>query len=782
MIEKYIVRMIVDFKNLNYKGYETISGDFTNGENLDFEGLEIDEISGFIDNKPKIENNKIIIEKDSSREIKIKFTGKISEKSLMGIHKSTYDGGYIVTTQMEPTGARSVFPCVDKPSAKAVFKLEVEVNDDLEVISNTPPETAERSEKSSFFSFKETPKMSTYLIYLGIGKFERIKEKYKGRELSVVTTPGKSQQGKFALELLKKIMDEYEKYYEIKYPLEKMDLIAVPQFGAGAMENWGAITFREIAILLNESVSFSFKKEIGKTLSHEMAHQWFGNLVTMDWWDDLWLNESFATFVGNKILDSLERNWHLWEEFLVESTLPSMKKDSLLNTHPIRVPVRDPAEIAEIFDSISYGKGASVLRMIEHFIGEEKFRKGVIEYLKKHSYGNAKGEDLWNSLSVSGGLNIDRIMKTWLEKEGHPYLEVKRENEHIKIVQHRFSYLDNHDNFIWSVPIFYEKNEKEENILMDSREIYLPYSDKFIINPRGIGYYRVLYSDEILKNLFTQNKGQEFKTRLIDDSYAFLLASKINIKDFINFLNYVKIDNNYLLVNIIIDLIQRLISILDNEEINDFSRKYLNEKLQFFRESKDENSSVIVEKIYTILPIIDENFRKKIYRQYQEYEKIPAEERTGVLIAASIEGFKLEKIVDEINKPLNDMEQVRRMVSITMTRDSNIFFRFIDDAKDKPELRGNLLYSLIYATRNPVLRRDLWDWTIRNYDAIYDIYKGSGSISFFIEDLIAIGGIGNRDKVEYFISNIKIPEAERAVKNGQEYLQIYERLIGNSQS
>ncbi len=782
MIEKYIVRINVDFKNLTYTGNETIIGDFSKGEILNFEGLEIIDISGFVDNKPHINGNEIIIEKDSSMEIDIKFNGKISEKSLMGIHKSTYDGGYIITTQMEPNGARSVFPCADKPSAKASFKFEVEVNDDLEVISNTLPESAERNKGHSFFSFKETPKMSTYLIYIGIGKFERIKEKYNGRELSVITTPGKSEQGKYALDLLKKIIDKYEEYYEIKYPLEKMDLIAIPQFGAGAMENWGAITFREIAILLNDSVSFSFRKEIGKTLSHEMAHQWFGNLVTMEWWDDLWLNESFATFVGNKILNSIESNWHLWEEFLVESTLPSMKKDSLLNTHPIRVPVKDPAEIAEIFDSISYGKGASVLRMIEHFIGEEKFRTGVINYLREHSYGNARGEDLWDSLSKSGGVNIDKVMKTWLEKEGHPYLELKEVNGRIKLIQHRFSYLDNEDEFLWSIPVFYLGDSAEKGILMESKEMFLPEDAKLILNPSGIGYYRVLYPPGTLKNLFSRESTQEFKTRVIDDSFSFLMASKIKIEDFIDLLNYMKEDNDYLLVNIIIDLLQRLIFVLDSIKVKDFARRYMLQKLEFFKESNDENSSVIIEKIYTILPIIDEKFRKNIYRKYLEYKNIPAEERTGILIAASIEGFNVEKMIDEIYDPENDMEQVRRMISITMTHDPDLFLKFIDSAKDRPELRGNLLYSLMFATRNPALRKVLWDWTIKNYEAVYDIYKGSGSISFFIEDLISLGGIGNRERVEYFISNIKIAEAERAIKNGKEYLDIYERLIRNSQS
>jgi Aminopeptidase N len=271
--------------------------------------------------------------------------------------------------------------------------------------------------------------MSTYLFYLGIGKFQTISRKNKDRFLYLATSPGKAREGKFSLNLLSKLFTKYEAYYKIPFPLPKMHLVALPQFGAGAMENWGAITFREIALLVNNSTSFRFKKQVAYVVSHEFAHQWFGDLVTMKWWDDLWLNESFATFVGYKILAKVHKDWNLWEDFQREETLPSMRKDGLLTTHPIRVEVKDPYEISEIFDDISYGKGASILRMTEQFIGEGKYREGIYQYLKGHEYSNASGEDLWSSLTNASRVDVSSLMKSWLEKAGFPLVIVKEEHK-----------------------------------------------------------------------------------------------------------------------------------------------------------------------------------------------------------------------------------------------------------------------------------------------------------------------------------------------------------------
>src|SRR3989344_5388500 len=275
-------------------------------------------------------------------EINIEFSGIISE-DLAGIYKSTYEHKgkkeYLITTQCEA------------PYAKKILK------------------------------FKTTPKMSTYLLYLGIGNFEFIEDNYKQVELRIITTPGKTKDAKFALQYTKRYLEYFEKYSEIPYPLEKLDLLAIPDFGAGAMENWGAITFRELLLLVNEKTSENIKKRVAEVIAHELWHQWSGNLVTMNWWNDLWLNESFANYMAYKAVDHYNPEWKIWDDYLSEEFASGLFKDTLKTTHSIKVKVNKVQEIEEIFDEISYSKGGSVLRMLDNYMGEESFIKGVSNYL-----------------------------------------------------------------------------------------------------------------------------------------------------------------------------------------------------------------------------------------------------------------------------------------------------------------------------------------------------------------------------------------------------------------
>ena len=292
----------------------------------------------------------------------IEFTGILNDR-LLGFYRSKYKDTagktkHLATTQFEAADARRAFPCWDEPAVKATFDVSLLVDRHMTAISNMPEKIKKKVNSKVLVEFERTPIMSTYLLYLGVGEFEFIQDNLRNIKLRVVTTKGNKKKARLSLDLTKKFLSEYEKYFGIKYPLPKLDMLAIPDFAAGAMENWGAITFRETILLYDPKTSSTRTKQyIAEVISHELAHQWFGNLVTMKWWNDLWLNESFATFMATKIVDKFYPEWDLWDQFLDDAMNTAMSLDSLKTSHPIDVDVNHPSEIRSIFESISYDMG-----------------------------------------------------------------------------------------------------------------------------------------------------------------------------------------------------------------------------------------------------------------------------------------------------------------------------------------------------------------------------------------------------------------------------------------
>ena len=403
----------------------------------------------------------------------IRFTGVLNDR-LLGFYKSQYKDNkgktkYLATTQFEAADARRAFPCWDEPAVKATFDVSLLVDRHHDAISNMPVISKKNVDSKILYKFGRTPIMSTYLLYLGVGEFEYLHGRLRNIKIRIVTTKGNKNKGKLSLDFTKKFLSEYEKYFGIKYPLPKLDMIAIPDFAAGAMENWGAITFREAILLYDPKTSSTRTKQyIAEVISHEIAHQWFGNLVTMKWWNDLWLNESFATFMATKIVDKFYPEWDLWDQFLDDAMLQAMSLDSLRNSHPINVDVKHPAQIREIFDVISYDKGGNVLRMLENYVGIENFRKGLKHYLTSHKFSNAEGQDLWNSIGKISHKPVSSMMKTWIDQVGYPVVDVKRENSKISLTQRRF--LSDGSKLAkgkWAIPITIEEGNHERLNLIE---------------------------------------------------------------------------------------------------------------------------------------------------------------------------------------------------------------------------------------------------------------------------------------------------------------------------
>jgi aminopeptidase N len=355
-------------------------------------------------------------------ELEIAYEGILND-DLRGLYLSKANNRRYAVTQLEATDARRMFPSFDEPAFKATFGLTAIIDEKDHAISNgavisdTPGPGAGRHT----VRFETTPKMSTYLVALAVGDFECNAGSADGIPVRICSTPDKKQLTGFALESTQKIVEYYNRYYSIKYPFKKLDIVAVPDFAAGAMENTAAIFYRETLLLATPDASVPLRKSIAVVLAHEIAHQWFGDLVTMQWWDDIWLNEGFANWMMSKPLKAWRPDWKV-ELNEVTDNQTAMNRDSLRTTRPIRSRASTPAEISELFDPIAYEKGAAVLRMIEDWVGEEGFQKGVNAYIDKFKYGNARAEDFWATLTAVTGKPVDRVMATFVDQPGLPLI------------------------------------------------------------------------------------------------------------------------------------------------------------------------------------------------------------------------------------------------------------------------------------------------------------------------------------------------------------------------
>ena len=495
----------------------------------------------------------------------LEFTGELNDK-LKGFYRSHYkahdtnEEKALATTQFESTDARRAFPCWDEPALKAKFRVVLVVPSDMVAVSNMPvvSESEDVATGTKRVEFDETPVMSTYLLAFVVGDLKSIEQRASGGTLiRVWTTAGKEEQGRLALDVSAKLLAYFNDYFGIPYPLDKLDHLAIPDFAAGAMENWGAITYRETAVLFDpENSSAGTRQRVASIIAHEMAHMWFGDLVTMAWWNDLWLNESFASWMGDKAVDHLFPEWQTWTQFLSYDTSPALALDGLKNSHPIEQVVNTPAEIGQLFDDISYSKGGSILRMLETFLGPDVFRQGLRRYLTEHQYGNARTRDLWDALGEASGNDVAALMDTWVRQTGYPVVEVStaRGEDTVEgtVAQRRFTYEhvidpEESDDTLWHVPLSVRTAEKSRSAsrLMDRRETTISIKlgtgvapDGWIkINPEQTGFYRVSYSAEDLDRLGLAVRGRLLppsdRLGIQNDAFALSKAGYIPVTRFL---------------------------------------------------------------------------------------------------------------------------------------------------------------------------------------------------------------------------------------------------------
>lgn len=465
---------------------------------------------------------------------RIEFSGALNSR-MLGFYLSTYsDGGEerrMATTQFEAADARRAFPCADEPAAKATFDITIRAPAGYEAVSNMPVASRRAEDGATTYVFHRTPPMSTYLVYLGVGEFERVSKKSAGTQISVLAPRGTDKSRmRFALDAGSRLLGLYGKYFGIPYPLPKLDLIAVPDFAAGAMENWGAITFREQLLLYDRGSSSARTMQlVAEVISHEIAHQWFGNLVTMKWWNDLWLNESFATFMATKFLDMLHPEWDLWGQFAGDAMANAMDLDSLSSTHPIDVEVESPSQIREIFDAISYDKGGCVLRMLEDHVGEPAFRRGLQRYLANHMYSNATGGDLWAEIGAASKSDVPSLVSSWLCQPGFPAVTAAARGGRIRLSQRRHTASGREGRGMWRIPVSLASGRKGTRVLLEkaSGTAAAP-GASWTANAGRTGFYRVEYPDaaRVARLVAGQKIPAVDRWAVQDDLFAFWMSGR----------------------------------------------------------------------------------------------------------------------------------------------------------------------------------------------------------------------------------------------------------------
>lgn len=516
----YDVTMEPIFETFKFNGEETI--EFQVNERTDFITLNTLEIEIHEAKIEDIEIKNITFDTDKqtvtfkfddhlqagkTARLYLKFTGELNDK-MAGFYRAAYqeDGKtkYLATTQMEPTDCRRAFPCYDEPAAKAKFSISLIAHKDLVCLSNQPEkETTLLGDDKKKVSFTVTPLMSTYLVAFIVGDLRYITNDDYRVPIRVYAVPGSEHLGKYSADIAAKTLKFFDSKFDIPYPYDKLDMAAIPEFSAGAMENSGLVTFRSVDLLIDENnTNVNTKQRVTEVVMHELAHQWFGDLVTMDFWDGLWLNEGFATWMSWYACDALFPDWKVWESYVSDSLQHALSLDALRSSHPIEVPVKRADEINQIFDAISYSKGSSLLKMISNWLGEDVFIKGVSNYLKKHKWGNTQTSDLWEALGEASGKDVVKVMDIWTKNTGFPIVKVEETgNGEIKVTQNRFlatgDVKEEEDKTLYPVFLGLKTSEGvDESLVLDTRSktFKVPTSDDFFkINANQTGIYRTAY-------------------------------------------------------------------------------------------------------------------------------------------------------------------------------------------------------------------------------------------------------------------------------------------------
>ena len=773
-----------------------------------------------INNNKKIEATAVTNEKKEELQIKLKcsvqgtsyihidFQGILNDR-LLGFYRSKYKQGnkikYLATTQFEAADARRAFPCWDFPEAKATFDISIITDNKFTAISNMPPESKKKIGSKTLYKFAKTPVVSTYLIYLGVGEFEFLSSTSGDIQIRVVTTKGNKSKGKYSLELGKKLLDSYEKYFGIKYPLPKLDLIAVPDFAAGAMENWGAITFRETILLYDSKTSSTRTKQfIAEVISHEIAHQWFGNLVTMKWWNDLWLNESFATFMATKFVDKFYPEWDLWDQFVEDAMNVAMSLDSLKTTHPIDVKVNSPAEIREIFDAISYDKGGCILRMLENYVGESNFRKGLKKYLTKFKYSNAQGQDLWNEIGNASDLPVSKMVNSWLKQPGFPLVEVNQTNSHLYLKQKRYL-LEPNKKFnkgSWLIPISVGASKEIAKTMLSKKSTKLKIPKKtlgFVVNYGRKGFYRVKYGEEILldlKMLVDQKKISPIDRWAIqNDLYSLCVSGEEQVRNYLDFSDAYYEEDSYLAsVNVAHNLSSIFFRAYDekfSEEIRGYAINYLRKilsNLGWDPKKSDRHTDALLRSfvVSTLGKMDDQLVIEEAQKRFNRFLKHPSSLSADLIepicsIVAWTGNSKTHSQLIKLYKNAKTMEEKLRFLgALCGFKDKKLLQKTLNFSQTSEVRSQNMQLPIMKVAANPYGKYVLWSWLKKNWKKLNKkVGHGNPLFNRIVASISSVVDDSMEREIKQFFRDNPTPGTERTQAQTIERIRINSKFLRN---
>ena len=745
--------------------------------------------------------------------LEMAFSGILNDK-LLGFYRSEYtsqDGEtrYLATTQFEPTDARRAFPCWDEPAKKATFEVTLVFSDEFQAVSNPPVvEEAIPGPGLKSVRFAETPIMSTYLLAFVVGNLVSVEERAaSGTKVGVWTTPGKENQAGFALDTSVKLLGYFNEYFGIPYPLAKLDHIAIPDFAAGAMENWGAVTYRETALLVDPANSSAgTRQRVAEVIAHEMAHMWFGDLVTMEWWDDLWLNESFASWMGNKAVDWLFPEWEMWTQFVNMDTNRALSLDGLKNSHPIEQEVKNPAEVSQLFDAISYSKGASVIRMLENFLGEETFRKGLNRYLSAHMYANARTQDLWSALETESGKPVTAIMDSWVKQMGYPVLQVESDRSdgktRISVTQERFVYdrllgESEPDTEVWRVPLSASQGGQESAItVMEGRQAELDVpganTDWIKVNPEQTGFFRVNYSAEDWGRLVPPIRSLELhatdRLGIQNDAYALSRAGLLPVTQFLSLAQAYENEDDASVWGDLASNLRDIEQLLANEPVHSAYQKFARElfgpaarKAGWEPKSGEGHLDALLRSTvlsqagsYQDADMVAQ--ATGLFQKYLQDRETLTPDLRGVVFALAAQAGGPE-VYDQIWELESETdlaeEKIRLLMSLTRFQQPELLISTLEDSLSTKVRSQDSISVVTGVASNPKGRDLAWEFVKSNWAEFDRRYGGGG---FGLMRLVSICSYFNSqekaDEVDSFFAEHPTPAAERTIRQAMERVRL----------